>query len=207
MNRNLTLLAVLALALSLNAGCSHIIKRSLKEAKGATAKAAEVPGTLITDFSAFAAVEVSEPQNRLGGLVNSEFIHALRPMLVRQLAEEEACPFPGGHRSDATGPMLHVETDIMWYHDRGGGLAAVLGKDSFAIALFTLSDGNAEVARVQVVTKSGASRTDSPEMAEELAKGLARFIIRVRDGISEEDQAEAEKERDKRRQEREAESD
>lgn len=192
---------VLPVLLACNAGCSHIIKRSFKEAKGAKAQAIEVPGTLTTDFSDFKAVEVGEPGNRLGGLVLVDFYHSLRPMLVKYLAQEEGCPFPGGSGSGAaSGPVLRVDSDIMWYHDRGGGLAAVLGKDSFAIGLFTLSYNGEEVGRVQVVTKSGASRTEAPDMAEAMARGLARFIVRVRDGISEDDQEKAEREREKQRQ-------
>lgn len=195
------LLVLLVSLVAPNAGCSFLLKRTYKEAKGATAKAAEVPGTLTTDFKAFKGLQVETPETELDGLVVKDFLDSVKPMLVTHLAmpeegEEVPAVFPGGE------PVLTISPKIMWYHERGGA-GGILGSDSFAVGLFRLSAGGSEVARVQVVTKSGASRTEPPDMAEAMAKGLKRYIVRVRDGISEEDQEKAEGDRDKKRQERE----
>ncbi len=200
MTKRFLVLALLLASTLPGTGCSFLLKRTYKEAKGAGAKAADVPGTVQTDFREYKGVQIEAPRSELGDLVVPAFLDSVKPMLVAQLTQpsedgEVPAVFPGGE------PVLTVTPQIMWYHERGGA-GGILGSDSFAIGLFRLSANGTEVGRVQVVTKSGASRTEPPDMAEAMAKGLRRYIVRVRDGISEEDQEKAEKDREKKNEER-----
>jgi hypothetical protein len=163
-------------------GCSTLIKRGAKEALGASSDVDEVPGTVTVNFSRFNGVDVAPPRSDLGGLVHAKFRDALVKEIYKRLTEaeepredEEPKPplFSGGS------PVLRIEPYITWYH-KSKGLGSMLGKDSYAVAIFWLKDGGMDVGRVQVVTKSEAMRTGHDDLAKSMAKGLAKYFKKRR---------------------------
>lgn len=154
-------------------GCGTALKRGFKEFKGAGSKAAEVPGIRSGGFAQYKGVTIGQPRSDLGRLVDSKFTVALPGAMRKALTTGEKPLFRGGS------PTLTIDPEITWYHE-SGGLGGILGSDSFAVALFWLSDGGTPLGKVQVVTKSGASRTGEADMAKSMAKGLARWFKKQR---------------------------
>jgi len=154
-------------------GCSTVAKRALKEVAGAGSKAVSVPGTSTSQFSRFNSVKITPPRTDLGGLVDRKFSSALAGALRSELVSGKDPVFHGGS------PVLDIDPEITWYSE-SGGLGGLLGSDSYAVALFWLSSEGAPVGKVQVVTKSGASRTGEAEMAKSMAGELAKFLKKGR---------------------------
>lgn len=148
-------------------GPGMVVKRVFAEAKGASSEATVIPGSVHSRFKAYRGVDVAVPRTQLGGLVTTDFQAALRQQLRQRLANEDDAPFPGGE------PHLTIQSQVMWYDGEGGGL---LGSDAYAVVLFELFDGEKRLGKVQVVTKSAASRTDDESMAKSMAKELAEWF-------------------------------
>ena len=148
-------------------GPGMIVKRVFSEAKGASSEAKVIPGSINTRFKAYRGIRVAAPRTQLGGLVTTDFQAALRQQLRERLAKEDDAPFPGGE------PHLTIQSQVMWYDGEGGGL---LGSDAYAVVLFELFDGEKRLGKVQVVTRSAASRTDDEAMAKSMSKELAEWF-------------------------------
>ncbi len=171
--RKLLALTMLVSVLVVSSGCGTVAKRALKEVKGAGSKAVSVPGTSTSQFSRFSGVKISQPRTDLGGLVDRKFSSALTVALKTSLVSGKDPVFHGGS------PALEIEPEITWYNE-AGGLGGLLGSDSYAVVLFWLSSEGAPVGKVQVVTKSGASRTSEGDMAKSMAGELAKFFKKGR---------------------------
>lgn len=148
-------------------GPGMVVKRFISEAKGASSEATIVPGTVNSRFNTYRGVHIEVPRTQLGRLVTTDFMAALREHLRERLVKEDDAPFPGGE------PHLTLQPRVMWYDGEGGGL---LGSDAYAVVLFELLDGENMLGKVQVVTKSAASRTDDAAMAKSMAKELAEWF-------------------------------
>lgn len=168
--RTILALSFLSSLLFLNTGCMTAAKRVLKEGKGASSKAEPVPGTAGGSFARYKSVQIVPPRTNLGGLVSSEFKSHLVTAMREELVNDEDAMFKGGS------PTLTIEPEIMWYHR--GGIGGVM-PEKFVVALFWLKEGNSEVGRVQIVTKSEATRTGDDDLAESMAAGLAKFFGKV----------------------------
>lgn len=169
--RTIHLLCLLSFGLTLNAGCTTIARRTLAEAKGATSDASTVPGMGGHDFTRYSGVQIMPARSSLGGLVSSGFSAQLGAELEKALVRGEKASFKGGS------PTLGVEPEIMWYHK--GGIGAIM-PERFAVVLYRLRADGGEVGRVQIVTKSGATRTGDDDLAESSAEELARHLRKLR---------------------------
>ncbi len=161
-----------------NLGCMKAAGRAFTEAKGAGAKAAAVPGLSTAQLRKYKGVSVGTPRSDLGSLVHPTFASTLRGAVIDKLTtskDPDKPPiFSGGS------PTLEIDPHIMFYM-RPGSLGGILGSDSYAVVLFWLKDeGGADIGRVQVVTKSGASRTEPDDLARAAADGLADFFKKHR---------------------------
>jgi len=168
---SLGLASLVSITLVVTAGCSPttIATRALKEVQGATSKAQPVPGTSARGFGQYQGVDIKSPRSDLGSLVDRRFNASLPAELRRHLTTEKGAPFAGGS------PVLTIEPEIIWYHE-AGGLGGILGSDSYAVGLFWLSAADAPLGKVQVVTRSAATRTGPEDMAKSMAKELAEFF-------------------------------
>ncbi len=163
-------LMFLSSVLVVNTGCMTAAKRVLKEGKGASSKSEPVPGMSGGDFTRFRSVQIVPPRTNLGGLVSTEFNSFLVTSLREELVNDEDAMFKGGS------PTLTIEPEIMWYHR--GGIGGVM-PEKFVVALFWLKEGGSEIGRVQIVTKSEATRTGDDDLAESMAAGLAKYFGKV----------------------------
>jgi hypothetical protein len=163
MGRQLVVAALGLLCMS--TGCTTMAKRTLKEFTGASSDAQTVPGSATTSFERFGGAEVSAPQTELGGLVSNSFMSLLATSLRKELTQGKDAPFSGGE------PVLSIEPEVNWYH-RGGGLFP----DKYAVVLFRLRGEGADLGKVQVVTKSEASRTGDEDLAKDMAEELAGYF-------------------------------
>lgn len=154
-------------------GCGTVAKRAFKEVKGASSKAQPVPGTSVSRYSRYQGVSISNPRTDLGGLVDRKFTSALGTALRKELTTDKDAPFRGGS------PTLTIEPEVAWYSE-AGGLGGMLGSDSYAVVLFWLSEDGSPLGKVQIVTKSAASRTGEDDMANSMAKKLAGFFSKQR---------------------------
>ncbi len=171
--RKLLALTMLVSVLVVTSGCGTVAKRALKEVAGAGSKAMAVPGTSTSQFARFNSVEIKPPRTDLGGLVDRKFSIALSSSLKSELVSGKDPVFHGGS------PVLEIDPEITWYNE-SGGLGGLLGSDSYAVVLFWLSSEGAPAGKVQVVTKSGASRTGEDDMAKSMAGELAKFFEKSR---------------------------
>ncbi len=163
-------ITVLGLVVAGNTGCAGAIaKRAFSEVVGASSKARAVPGLSTARLGQFQGVKINAPRSDLGGLVSSRFTSALPGALRKELITDKDAPFPGGS------PTLEIDPEITFFSDQGG-VGDLLGSDSYAVALFTLSSDGAPLGKVQVVTKTAASRTGDEDMAKSMAKSLAQFF-------------------------------
>lgn len=196
--RRYGLLVCLASLLAMNTGCMTAAKRVLKEAQGATSKSRTVPGSSREQYRSFGAVSVGAATTEVEPLVSPEFMKALRIELVNQLTGGDKPLF---RKSDE--PSLSIDARVMWYH-KPGALGDILGTYSYTVVVYTISSEGRILDRVQIVTKSAASRTDDSDMAASSAKELVEWFGARRDGKYEEDEeANARKDEDRRRREKE----
>ncbi|RIK67672.1 MAG: hypothetical protein DCC65_05960 [Planctomycetota bacterium] len=158
-----------ALLASSCTGCATLTRRTLAEVKGADSDASPVPGTGGHDYGRFAGVQIIPPRTKLGGLVSSEFSSQLAAKLEEVLIRASRAPFKGGS------PTLTIESEILWYHR--GGITTIM-PERFSVVLYTLRADGGEYGRVQVVTKSGAARTEDVDLAESNARELANYLRR-----------------------------
>lgn len=183
----LVAISLACLSAFLSTGCTTLLGRAFKEAIGARSEARPVAGEEIPDFKKYLAVAIDEPRTDLGALVDPLFTAAVRPLVVEALMrvppdemekwekdhkEGEPPPkpvFPGG------APVLTMTPQVTFYKERGG-LGSILGTDSYAVVLFWLREGDIDLGKIEVVTKSAASRTREEDMAKAMAKGLAKFL-------------------------------
>ncbi len=196
MTRRLAALLAVSLLLS-NAGCMTAAKRVFKEAKGATSKTRTIPNGSRDPYSAFKGVTVSPATTEIEPLIAPEFMSALRVELVNQLTKsedkDEPPLFAGGE------PSLHIEPRVMWYH-KPGAMGDILGTNSYTVVVYTISGGGSVMNRVQIVTKSAASRTDDSDMARSSAEELVKWFIERREGRFDEDEEAKAAERREREQ-------
>lgn len=160
-------LCVAALLASSCTGCATLTRRTLAEVKGADSDASAVPGTGGHEYGRFTGVQIIPPRTKLGGLVSSEFSSQLAAKLEEELIRASRAPFKGGS------PTLTVESEILWYHR--GGISTIM-PERFAVVLYTLRADGGEYGRVQVVTKSGAARTEDVDLAESNARELGNYL-------------------------------
>jgi hypothetical protein len=163
--RKMMAMACMAAVLTYGTGCTTIAKRAMKEAKGASSDAEAVPGAGGGSFARFNGVDIQPPRTNLGGLVSTEYRAELTRALREQLVTEDDAPFKG------SSPRLTIDPEILWYY-RGGSIMP----EKFAVVLFWLKDGGADVGRVQIVTKSEATGTGDNDMAENMAKELVSYF-------------------------------
>lgn len=152
------------------AGCGPgtLAKRALSEMVGAKSDAEIVPGTGADNFARFNGVQIRTPRTDLGGLVSTEFRSELMTALREQLTGDDDAPFRGGGS-----PLLTIDPVIQWYHRGGiGGLMP----ERFAVVLFWMKSEGQDVGRVQIVTKSEASRTGDRDLATDMAEELRGFF-------------------------------
>ncbi len=154
-------------------GCTTVAKRALKEAAGASSKARAVPGLTSSSLAQCQGISVGTPRSDLGSLVDPKFTSALPVALRDSLTGGEEPLFRGGS------PTLEIDSEIAWYHE-AGGVGGIVGSDSYVVVLFWLSVDGAPMGKVQLVTKSAASRTGEDDMAKSMAKGLASFLKKHR---------------------------
>ena len=98
-----------------------------------------------------------------------QFTSALRTMLHEFLVEEEEAPFRGDS------PKLTIEPQMQWFR-QAGSMGKLVGSDSYVVVLFKLSADGVELGKLEVATKSGATRTDSSAMAKSMAEELAEWF-------------------------------
>lgn len=169
-----------ALLILCGTGCSTLVKRSVKEVRGAQSEVEIVPGTVSQDFSRFQGAHVSPPRSELGSLVPPEYTSALQAFLADFLTNGDDAPFTGGK------PALEIDPQIQWYH-HAGGLGSILGSDSYAVVLLHLRGEGSELGRLQLVTKNAAMHVKEEGMAESAAKELAKWFSKIREnGLPEE---------------------
>ncbi|MBX3394708.1 MAG: hypothetical protein KF841_05030 [Phycisphaerae bacterium] len=191
-------LICLALFMAMNTGCMTAAKRVLKEAQGATSKSRTVPGSSRDQYRSYGAVSVSPATTEVEPLVAPEFMKALRIELVNQLTGGDKPLF---RKSDE--PALNIDARVMWYH-KPGALGDILGTYSYTVVVYTMSIEGRILDRVQIVTKSAASRTDDSDMAASSAKELVEWFGARREGEFEEDEeAKVRREEDRRRRDKE----
>jgi len=89
----------------------------------------------------------------------------LTTQLRKQLTQGKDAPFHGGS------PTLTIEPQIQWFH-KGGAIMP----EKFAVVLYYLKGEGEDLGRVQVITKSEATRTDDDDLAESSAKELAKYF-------------------------------
>lgn len=171
---SLALLSGLMLA---NVGCTTLVKRTFTELKGASGKAVPAPGLSRASLANYNGVQIGGPRTDVGWLVNAEYRSALPSALRARLTQprgDKPAIFSGGS------PVLTINPEIAFYF-RPGALGGMLGNDSIAVVLFWFEGGGGPVGKVQVVAKSGASRTGAADLADATAKGLAEFLDDARD--------------------------
>ncbi len=171
MTRSSLMWAMLAFALFFSSGCSptSMATRAITEIKGASSEVREIPGTVKGRFDRFKGADISPPRNELGGLVPTQFTSTLRTMLREFLVEEEEAPFRGDS------PKLTIEPQMQWFSE-ASSMSRLVGSDSYVVVLFKLSADGVELGKLEVATKSGATRTDSSAMAKSMAKELAEWF-------------------------------
>lgn len=140
-------------------------KRTLKEFSGASSDAEAVPGSGGGNFARFAGIQIAAPRTDLGGLVSQGFHSQLSAALRERLISVEDAPFKGGS------PYLSLEPQVMYYH-RGGGLFP----DKLAVVLFWFKADGTDLGRVQIATRSEASRTGDADLADSMAKELVDYF-------------------------------
>ena len=180
-------LTILGSMLFFNTGCMTAVKRAYKEGKGASSKAEPVrlPGTELADYTRYKSVQIVPPRTNLGNLVTPEFKSHLVSSMRQALVEDEEAIFKGGS------PTLTIEPEVMWYHR--GGIGGVF-PEKFAVVLFWMKEGNNEIGRIQIVTKSEAARTEDDALAESAAGRLAKYLkTGMKDDAEDKEQAKAEK--------------
>ncbi|HPF40878.1 MAG TPA: hypothetical protein P5081_07255 [Phycisphaerae bacterium] len=160
---------LLAVTLVNATGCSWAARRTLREAKGASAEITPIGGVNPSSLRNFGSVNATAPTSRLGNLVPGDFISGFGPACRKALTEGKDAPLA------AAGQPLQISSEVMWYHKRKG-LGVVTGEKSYAVMLLDLSGGGRTLGRIQIVASSGASRTDSADMAEAMAEELADWI-------------------------------
>jgi hypothetical protein len=163
--RKMMLCGMLGVALLAGSGCTTVAKRTFKEMKGASSDFDIVPGTSVSGYSQYNSVDIKPPTSELGGLVSTSFSNDLVSHLRKELTQGDDAPFRGGP------PALTIEPHIMWFN-KGGSVFP----DKHAIVLYYLKADGVEVGRVQVATKSEASRTGDSALAESSAEELVKFF-------------------------------
>lgn len=167
---SVTLLCGLLLGAS---GCGTAAKRVFTEVKGASSKATPVPGIVSSELVQYRGVTVGTPRTDLDVLVDRKFMSALPGAVRDALTTGEEILFPGGS------PTLNIDPEVTWYYE-ATGVGDILGSDSYAVVLFWIETDGKPLGKVQLVTKSGASRIDEADMAASMAKGLAKFFKKGR---------------------------
>ena len=158
----------IGIALVNTTGCSWAARRTIREAKGASAEITIV-NMPTGDFRNMGGVQAASPRSRLGSLLPGEFAATFPSACRKFLVEADDAPLKGG------GAPLGIDSEVMWYHKRKG-FGVVTGEKSYAVMLLDLSSGGRQLGRLQIVATSGASRTDAADMAEAMAEALAKWI-------------------------------
>jgi hypothetical protein len=175
-------------------GCMTAAKRVLNEAKGATSKSRTVAGGSRDKYKTYQSITVSPATSEIEPLVSQEFLRALPIELVNMLTTGDEPLFK------KTGePVLNIDSRVMWYH-QPGGMGDILGSSSYTVVLYTLTSNGNALDKVQIVTKSAASRTEDGDMAKSSAEELIKWFEARGKGEYEEDeekkqQEEADRER------------
>lgn len=151
-------------------------RRTLREAKGASAEITPIDVSGAGTFSNIAGVQAGTPRTRLGNLVPAAFISSFPTACRKELVDAKDAPLAG------SGQALQLDSEVMWYHHRKG-LGVVTGAKSYAVMVVDMHAGSRNLGRIQIVASSGASRTDAADMAEAMADEFAVWI-RQRQGKS-----------------------
>ena len=157
--------AMLSLVLALSSGCGTMVKRTVGEVKGAGSDATSVPGSGGESYARFQAVEIQTPQSELGGLLPAEFKTMLATDLRKELTQGKEPVFTGGS------PAVTIEPHIMWYNKSNAMMP-----NKYVVVLYYIRGEGAELGRVQVVTKSGATGTGPDDLADSSAKEMAKYF-------------------------------
>ncbi|HWL92021.1 MAG TPA: hypothetical protein VNT79_00675 [Phycisphaerae bacterium] len=160
----------------LSTGCEFAAKRVFKEARGARTKGMTLPRGSRTTYKEFRGVTVKEPDSDVEPLVSRTFIRALPIELRRQLTSVSGAMFR--RKGD---PDLEIAAKVLWYYE-AGGLGGLIGSNSYAVVLYTLSAGGQTLDQIQMVTKSAATRTGDDDMARSSVKGLVNWLQARREG-------------------------
>ncbi len=168
MQRHKLLCLIAILGLMNSTGCSWAARRTLREAKGASAEV-EIINNPTANFRNMGGVQAGQPRSRLGSLMPGEFAATFPAACRKYLVEADDAPLKG------SGTPLKIDSEVMWYHKRRG-LGVVTGEKSYAVMLLDLASGGRQIGRLQIVATSGASRTDAADMAEAMAEELAKWI-------------------------------
>lgn len=172
MNPRRASIVCLAFLLGTSSGCGTIIKRVYNEAKGATSKVVTVPGSQTARYADFNAVEITPPRSELGTLIPNTYEREYMKQMKIFLVTDEEAPFKG------TEPVLKLDPQIYWYNK--GGIKGAF-PNQHVVVFFELRAGQELIGKMQVATKSEAARTDDEDMAESLAKGVAKYFRKFKE--------------------------
>jgi len=171
-----TSLLILSGLLISQTGCGTALKRTWTELKGAEARAKGVTGAAPSGLARFRGVRIMPVRTHLAGLVDTTYKATLPSALKARLTrrdDDHKPVFPGGS------PVLTLDPEITFYSEPGA-VGGLFGSDAYAVVLFWLKADAADIGRIQVVSKSGASRTGPDDLAQATAKGLAHYLRKHR---------------------------
>ncbi|UCG32204.1 MAG: hypothetical protein JSU68_11115 [Phycisphaerales bacterium] len=166
MKRALVVLAVLLMA---NTGCTTVLKRGYKEAKGASGKVREIKAPTQADLRTYRSVRAGTVTNEIGIVCNPGMLSGLKTYLPAEFAEMKDL-FPGGD------PALTVDVAIQ-YAQKGGGVKAAIGSDQYLISRVKIHgrDGST-VGDLILIGHSEAMRTSDEDLAKAAAHELATYL-------------------------------
>jgi len=160
---------LVGLSLCLSSGCSWIARKSYKESVGAQSECHVITIPPSGGMRGYGGYELAPVRSDLGGQVGGAFRSSLPISLRAALNNKKEPVFTGN------GPKLTIEPCVTFFMMKGG-LKQLIGMDSYAACVFFLREGKQEVARVEIVSRSGANHTDQADLARDMAKTLAEFL-------------------------------
>jgi hypothetical protein len=166
MKRALVVLAVLLMA---NTGCTTVLKRGYKEAKGAGGKVREIKAPTQADLRTYKSIRAGTVTNEIGKVCNPGMLSGLKTYLPAELAKMKDL-FPGGD------PALTIDVAIH-YAQKGGGVKAAIGSDQYLISRAKIrgQDGST-VGDLILIGHSEAMRTSDEDLAKAATEELAKYL-------------------------------
>jgi hypothetical protein len=169
MKRALVVLAVLLMA---NTGCTTILKRGYKEAKGAGGKVREIKAPTQAELRTYKSIRVGTIGNDIGQVCNPGMLTGLQTYIPAELAKMKDL-FPGGQ------PTLTVDVAVQ-YAQKGGGIKAAIGSDQYLISrVKLLGTDDSTVGVLILIGHSEAMRTSDEDLAKAAAVELAKYLRQV----------------------------